>query len=115
MKRVLIVEDDLQVRGLLVDALKAAGYEVEGASSFAEAKTKLEQVSFDLLVSDVLLPGGHGTELAAIAETKGVKRLLITGDPDQMQTLESHNQPHIPKPFRLSEFVERINRMWEGD
>jgi two-component system cell cycle response regulator CpdR len=114
MKRVLLAEDNDEVRALLVEVLTEAGYAVEDALSFSAAKEKLNQGTFDLLITNVLLPGGgHGTDLASIAASKGMKYLIVTGNPNQMEVALRH--PHILKPFRIVDFVQRINRMWEGD
>jgi DNA-binding NtrC family response regulator len=83
------VEDNPELRSLLVEIMTDAGYETEACWSFNDAKAKLLQGTFDLLITNILLPGGgHGTELAAIADSKGMKHLLVTGHPDQMQALE---------------------------
>jgi CheY-like chemotaxis protein len=114
MKRVLLAEDNDEVRALLVEVLTEAGYAVEDALSFPAAKEKLNQGTFDLLITNVLLPGGgHGTDLASIAASKGMKYLIVTGNPHQMEVAVRH--PHLLKPFRMVDFVQRINRMWEGD
>lgn len=116
VKRVLVVEDHPEIRSLLTQLLAEAGYAVVDAWSFAEAKRKLDEERFDLLVSDVLIPGGgHGTTLAEIAASRGVKYLLVTGHPAQMQALDDQKYPYIAKPFRAAEFVERISRIWDGD
>ena len=66
MKRVLVVEDHPEIRSLLMQLLREAGYEVVDAWTFVEAKAKLAEARFDLLVADVLIPGGgRGTDLAA--------------------------------------------------
>jgi DNA-binding response OmpR family regulator len=110
------VEDNAAVRSLLLDILKDARYEVEETWNFQEAKRRRSEEPFDLLIADILLPGGgHGTELAAIARSKGIKYLLVTGHPEQLRMLAHEKQPYIAKPFRASEFVERVNRMWEED
>jgi DNA-binding response OmpR family regulator len=70
MRRVLLVEDDPDVCVLLARVLGEAGYEVVSARSFYEGKIKLEPSDFDLLVADVVLPAGRGTELAALAAEK---------------------------------------------
>jgi CheY-like chemotaxis protein len=116
MKRVLLVEDNPDVRSLLAEVLKAGGYDVEDVWSFGEAKERLREREFDLLVSNVLLPGGGtGAELAAIARAKGIKYLLVSGHPTELQTMAEREHPHIAKPFRPSDLVERINRMWDGE
>ena len=116
MKRVLLVEDHPDIRSLLSQLLQEAGYEVVDAWTFAEAKTKLEQEPFDLLIADVLIPGGgQGTDLVEIARSRAVKYLLVTGHPAQMEALAAQQHPYIAKPFRAAEFVARINRIWDGE
>ena len=116
MKRVLVVEDHPEIRALLTQLLRDAGYAVVDAWTFVEAKAKLAEGRFDLLISDVLIPGGGlGTELAEIAVSSGVKYLLVTGHPAEMRVLDERKQPYIAKPFRAAEFFERIDRVWDGD
>lgn len=116
VKRVLVVEDHPEIRGLLIQLLREAGYEVVDAWTFVEAKAKLAANRFDLLISDVLIPGGGlGTDLAEIARASGVKYLLVTGHPAEMRVLDERKQPYIAKPFRAAEFFEHIDRLWDGD
>jgi len=116
MKRVLVVEDHPDIRSLLSQLLQEAGYEVVDAWTFAEAKTKLERESFDLLISDVVIPGGgQGTDLIEVARSRGVKYLLVTGHPAQMEALAAQKHPYIANPFRGAEFVARVNSIWDGD
>ena len=62
MPKVLIVEDDAQVRYLYEQAIKFQGTEVETASSSEEAVQKLETTPIDLVVLDLLLPGENGLD-----------------------------------------------------
>jgi two-component system, OmpR family, response regulator len=115
MKRVLVVEDHAEIRALLTQLLREAGYEVVDAWTFVEAKAKLTERRFDLLISDVLIPGGGlGTDLAEIAASHRMQYLLITGHPAEMRLLDERKQPYIAKPFRAAEFFDRINRLWDG-
>lgn len=116
MKRVLVVEDHPEIRTLLIQLLREVGYTVMDAWTFVEAKAKLEAGRFDLLVADVLIPGGGlGTDLAEIALSRGVKYLLVTGHPAEMRMLDERKEPYMAKPFRAAEFFERIDRIWDGD
>jgi DNA-binding response OmpR family regulator len=115
MKRVLVVEDHPEIRALLIELLEEAGYAVVDAWSFLEAKEKLAADRFDLLIADVLIPGGGlGTDLAEIALSSGVKYLLVTGHPAEMRVLDERKEPYIAKPFRAAELFERIDRLWDG-
>lgn len=115
MKRVLVVEDNAEVRSLLLELLQHAGYDVECVWRFNEAKAKLQRDRFDLVIANILLPGGgNGAELAAMAQARGMKHLLVTGHPEQMQLMDLMQEPYMAKPFRASDLVERINRLWDG-
>jgi len=116
MKRVLVVEDHPEIRALLIQLLQEAGYTVTDAWAFVEAKAKLEADRFDLLIADVLIPGGGlGTDLAEIAAARHMKYLLVTGHPAEIRVLDERKEPYIAKPFRAAEFFERIDRLWDGD
>jgi DNA-binding response OmpR family regulator len=116
MKRVLLVEDHADIRSLLSQLLQEAGYEVVDAWTFTEAKATLEREPFDLLISDVVIPGGgQGTDLVELARARGAKYLLVTGHPAQIDALAAQKHPYIAKPFRAAEFVARINRIWDGE
>ena len=111
MKRILLVEDTADVREIVVEILKDAGYAVDEAGGFADAVSRLNEYDYDLVISNVLLPGGkNGLEISAIAEAKGINHLLITGHPDQMLALQKANRIHIPKPIRAADFVKEVRR-----
>ena len=59
----LVVDDDRRIRDLLSRYLFAEGYRVTTANNAVEARAKLESLSFDLLVLDVMMPGETGLEL----------------------------------------------------
>src|SRR3989338_7499067 len=59
-KKILIVDDDALVLKSLQNLLKKQGYDVVGVSSGKEAKEKLAQTSFDLIITDIRMPGQDG-------------------------------------------------------
>jgi CheY-like chemotaxis protein len=59
--------------------LHEAGYHTECTHTFAQGKQAILEEAFDLVVCNVLLPGGSGVELAALAKSKGMKHLLSNG------------------------------------
>ena len=71
MSRILLVEDEYNVRVLLEHVLIDAGYEVDSAATVAEAKSLLDSVRYDLLLADGRLPDGTGMTLADQAEESG--------------------------------------------
>ena len=73
----LVVDDDRRIRDLLSRFLFSEGYRVTTADNAADARAKLESLSFDLLVLDVMMPGETGFQLA-----KSLREILRGADPD---------------------------------
>ncbi|HEX6199868.1 MAG TPA: response regulator, partial [Thermoanaerobaculia bacterium] len=113
---VLVVEDDALFRGLMAEVLEAEGYRVLTASEPAEARGlcsgRLEAV--DLLVSDLVMPGGNGVELAS--ELRGrypdLRVILMSGysgdelasrDLDEVQA-----EGFLEKPFDVSSLLRMV-------
>jgi len=69
-KRILVVEDDGEMRDLLKDFLKSEGYEVDSADNGSEAFRNLAKQSFDLIITDVRMPGLSGLDILP-----GIKKL----------------------------------------
>ena len=76
----LVVDDDRRIRDLLSRFLADEGYRVTTADNAAEARAKLEGLSFDLLILDVMMPGETGFELAQVAarRRRSVPILMLT-------------------------------------
>jgi len=113
-ERILVVEDDPGVRQNVVTMLSELGYAVIEAETAAAALSILEaQPTFDLVFSDIALPGGcSGRDLAEeVARTaRGVKVLLTTGVPDHAsdRTLQMDGVPVLAKPYRYAELARAI-------
>jgi DNA-binding NtrC family response regulator len=105
---ILLVEDDHAVRNVLADMLHHAGYRVTGVGRFDEAERALASAAYDLLISDVCLPGGWGTDLAAQAIAKERKAILITGYADLQQMLEVKKFRYLKKPFRVAQLLAAV-------
>ncbi len=97
--RVLLVEDDPAVRETLSDVLVEAGHTVGAVGTFAEAVAALERDPWDVLLADLVLPGGSGLDLAARARARGVGVVLCSGHPAHIAQLHGHNIIHLTKPF----------------
>ena len=116
MARILLAEDDDDLRRFLVSALEKAGHAVtsfgEGASAFAEIK----QETFDLLLTDIEMPEMDGIELARRAAEldPALKIMFITGfaavalNPDSKAPKEAKV---LSKPFHLRDLVNEVNRL----
>jgi len=81
MARILLAEDDTSMREYLQRALQRVGYEVEAVGCGTEAVPLLEATHFDLLLTDIVMPGMNGRQLADALQRRQpeLKVLFITG------------------------------------
>jgi CheY-like chemotaxis protein len=116
-QRVLVGDDNEQMRRLIVELLVAEGYEVTEAKDTGEV---LEQVSHscpDLLVLDVQMPGGGGVEalraIRADPANGALPVLLLSGSVDLHVDLASDvgADAQLPKPFRIDEFRTTVGSL----
>lgn len=112
LPHILVVDDDLRLREVLKRYLMKNGFLVTAAESAEDAWGKLESLSFDLLVLDVMMPGQSGLELTEkLRRTSQVPILLLTarGEPDdRIAGLEAGADDYLAKPFEPRELVLRI-------
>ena len=116
MAKIILAEDDDDMRRFLVKALEKAGHQVksfgEGASAFEEIK----QTTFDLLLTDIVMPEMDGIELARRAAEldPSLKIMFITGfaavalHPDSKAPKDAKV---LSKPFHLRDLVAEVERM----
>ena len=81
MSRILVIDDEDVIRGLMIEILEAVGHEVVGAETAERALALLEESEFELVVSDVVMPGLSGLELlgAVRALRASLPVVLVTG------------------------------------
>ena len=108
----LVVDDDRRIRDLLSRFLFAEGYRVTTANNAAEARAKLDSLSFDLLVLDVMMPGETGFQLAkSLRASSSVPILMLTAKAEtesRITGLELGADDYVPKPFEPRELSLRI-------
>src|SRR6202050_1894919 len=116
MAQILLAEDDESLRRFLAAALVKAGHEV---TDFGDGQGGFESVlgfRFDLLLTDIVMPGMDGIELAkrAAEMDQALKIMFITGFA-AVALHPSSNAPKqakvLSKPFHLREIVQEIERM----
>lgn len=113
-ERILLVEDDQAVRTVTERALRRFGYEVISATCGEEAVEVADTVTeFDLLLTDIMMPGMNGVEVAAqIAEAyPGIRIFFMSGYADQdliRQGLLTPGARFLQKPFSPMELVSEI-------
>jgi signal transduction histidine kinase len=113
--RVLLVEDDEAVREVLVDSLAAHGFAVELATCAEDALERWRDADFDLLVTDVVLPGIDGQQLARqirklSSDTPVLFMSGYTGDLLEAADLGS-SRAFLQKPFSSAAFVDRVREL----
>jgi len=108
----LVVDDDNRIRTLLSRFLSENGYRVTTAASAAEARGRLEGLTFDLLVLDVMMPGESGLDLArSLRKTSSVPILMLTArsdTDDRIAGLEAGVDDYLGKPFEPRELLLRV-------
>lgn len=112
--RILFVEDEDSVRTFAVRSLKKKGYDVIGCNSAENALEKLEaDNNFDLLVTDMVMPGMSGAELAGIVRQKipNIKIILASGYSEEIARRElatSEDFEFMAKPFSLGDLTQKV-------
>ncbi len=111
----LVIDDDSRIRTLLSRYLGDNGYRVTVAANAAEARRRLDGLSFDLLIVDVMMPGESGTELTdSLRITSDVPILMLTAlsEPEnRIRGLEVGADDYLAKPFEPRELLLRIKNI----
>jgi PAS domain S-box-containing protein len=115
-EHILVVEDDPSILSLMTTALENAGYRVKTAhdAELAEEIFKENKGDFDLLISDVILPGRSGPDLAEIVakQKPNLPILLCSGYSEERIKKSSLNKKgfhFLEKPFSLVKFTKKVN------
>ena len=110
--RILVVEDQEDVRRMLATALEIEGYLVDEATSAIEGLKYLEEKRYRLVLSDYAMPGGTGTWMLHEASTRGLMdgtvALIVTAHPDVRDVADVEV---LTKPLDLDRFLEQVRRI----
>ncbi len=117
--RLLIVEDDPEMRDLLRKVLEKEGYQVSVAADSREATASLSRIPFDLVVTDMLMPDDGGLELLqVIREARpSLPVIIITAFGDwgsYSRALELGAAAFISKPLKMAELIGAIHTALAG-
>lgn len=115
-KAILVADDDPQVLALLNEILSEEGYSVETAPDGQKALDNIGSQKFDLLISDVRMPGMDGFELLQKVKKnyKDIKVIMMTGytdDYDISDSLLLGADEYITKPFDISRMLLAIENV----
>ena len=114
--KILLAEDDNDMRRFLAKALQNAGYDVSSFDNGASAYNRLREEPFELLLTDIVMPEMDGIELAQRAATlaPGKRVMFITGfAAGALKTGASHPQARVlSKPFHLRDLVLEVDRLF---
>jgi DNA-binding response OmpR family regulator len=118
-KKILLVEDEADIRSIIEYILEERGYEVDSAATAAGFYERLNDHRPDLIILDIKLPDGDGRNLCkdvrAKGETSNVPVIMMSAHLRESEALEDvPANDFIPKPFDLDNFIERVQRQVTG-
>ena len=115
MKRILIVEDEPEIREMIRYVLEPLDYQVSEADNALDARRLLSKSVFDLILMDWMLPGRSGLEFVKELKQKSNKQtppiIMLTAradESDKVQGLDSGADDYVTKPFSPRELIARI-------
>lgn len=114
--KVLVIEDEKELRKSMVSYLSQEGYLVESAGNFTEASDKIGSYDYDCIIVDIMLPDGSGLELINLIKHKKIESGIIivsanNSVEDRVKGLEIGSDDYLTKPFHLSELNARIKSL----
>ena len=113
--KILVVEDDAQMRSLLMRSLTYEGYHVDAVGSGLEALRKIDCARPDLVVLDLMLPDTDGLEVCRTLRADGeLPVLMVTARravTDKVAGFESGADDYLVKPFALEELLVRVKAL----
>ncbi len=110
--RILVVDDDAQIRRVMRVTLTGRGYEVDDAKSGEAALDKIRHERFDLVLLDINMPGMGGLETCReIRAHSDVAIIMLTvrdTEADKVEALDAGADDYVTKPYRDAELLARI-------
>jgi len=117
-RSILIVDDQAAVRSFAREALEPAGYQIVEAANGVEALARLAEATYDLLISDLYLPGEGGGDLVKTAKAQypGLKVIVMSGAFEHVKVEPANAlgaNALLPKPITPENLVETVRRVLE--
>jgi DNA-binding response OmpR family regulator len=113
MAVVIVLEDDADLRRMMVAWLKAAGHEVSDSADGYLGRRLAEMQNPNLVVVDIGIPGQDGLQVIYTLrqQQKDLKVMAISGGPDLPVAKELGADAILMKPFRKQQFVDAVERL----
>ena len=114
--RVLLVEDDSELAGVIEHGLTEHAMDVVREATFSAGQSRATLGTFDIIILDVMLPGGSGFDLCRALRKRGVGApvLMLTARDavdDRVQGLDAGADDYLSKPFAFRELVARLHAL----
>lgn len=114
-KKILVVDDDVDMLLMLTILLRDAGYDVEGTLNGTETLERTNRFRPDLIIMDIFLTGINGRDvcktLKSSDSTKRIPVILISSNPYPEAIGEYGAEDFIEKPFQISYMLSRVKQM----
>ena len=114
--KILLLEDDLRLSGLIVRGLRREGHAVDSAGTVEDARWSTAESTYDVLILDVMLPDGDGFGLCAELRASGdwtpvLMRTARDAVADRVRGLDVGADDYLVKPFAFAELVARLRAL----
>ena len=116
-QRILIIEDNVDNRELLTDALEFAGYTIAQAKDGVEGEAKAKEWKPDLILLDISLPLKSGWEVARALQEESTREIPIIAltaharEEDRQRALETGCRSYLPKPVKPKDVIREIQKL----
>jgi DNA-binding response OmpR family regulator len=114
--KILFVDDDAQLRGMVKEELAAAGYVLDEASDAPQAMEMLRSGNYDLILLDITLPGKSGMDVLKFVKEEGLRCrvIMLTGMVGLSAAVDSMKlgaADYVTKPYNINYLLASIERV----
>lgn len=113
VKKVLVINDEIDTNHLMSIALKSKGYWIDNAKGLQEGKAIFDKLKPDLLFLDINLPDGNGLEHISYFKNNltGIKICVISANDDIYKAYDYNADEILIKPFSLIQIIEKTKEL----